>query len=117
MNSHRFEKKDPHRSKKPVSCPHQTQKPGALEALNGAMEAHPGAEEVQSEALGGFLPVVADSHHFDEDPYPDLHQSKSRIRIRIKVKSWIRIRTKVKSRIQISTKVRSRIRIRINVIE
>jgi hypothetical protein len=40
----------------------------------------------------------------------------SRIRIRIRVKSWIRIRIKVKSWIRIRIKVKSWIRIRIEVI-
>ncbi len=48
-----------------------------------------------------YRPVVADSHHFEEE------QVKSWIRIRIEVKSWIRIRIKAKSwtRIRISNKV------------
>ncbi len=47
---------------------------------------------------------------------PDPQQSKGRIRIRLKVRSFIRIRIKVKSRIPIRNKVKRRIRIHINVI-
>jgi hypothetical protein len=39
--------------------------------------------------------VVADFHHFDAVQDSDLDRMKSRIRIRIQVKSWIRLRTKV----------------------
>ncbi len=45
------------------------EKLGAVEDHNGAMKAHPGAME----AHNGIM-EVADSHHFDEEPYPDLHQ-------------------------------------------
>jgi hypothetical protein len=56
------------------------EKLGAVEDHNGAMKAHPGAMEAYNgamEAYNGIMevckPVVADSHHFDEAPYPDLH--------------------------------------------
>jgi hypothetical protein len=45
---------------------------------------------------GGSEPVVADSHHYNEEQDPDPHQMESRIRICIKVESRIRIRIKVK---------------------
>jgi hypothetical protein len=53
-------------------------------ALNGGMEVKNGAVE-------GFVPVVADSHHFDEEQVQDPLLSESRIRIHIKVKILIRI--------------------------
>ncbi len=60
-NSHQNEKKDPvpNQSEKPDPDPHLSQYLGSVEAQNGVMEAPP-----------------TDSYHCDEDPDPDLHQSK-----------------------------------------
>jgi hypothetical protein len=46
-----------------------------------------------------FRPVVADSHHFDEE--------QIRIWIRIKVKSWIRVHIEVKSWIGIKVRIKA----------
>jgi hypothetical protein len=58
---------------------------GALEAQNGAVDFHNGGVKAQNGALEGLLPVVADSHHFDQekDANPYFFKVKSRIRIHI----------------------------------
>jgi hypothetical protein len=69
------------------------------------VDAHIGGLEAQNEALCVYIPLVADSHHFEEEVDldrkqseklgKDPHLSKSKIRSRFIVKSWIRIRIKV----------------------
>jgi hypothetical protein len=54
---------------------------------------------LKMEAWRGYRPVVADSHHLDEeqdpDPYPIEVKSWIWVRICIKMKKWTRIRIKV----------------------
>ncbi len=50
----------------------------SLQAQNGAVEGHRRSQhnrgvEAQNGALEGHRPVVADSHHFDEEQDPDPH--------------------------------------------
>ncbi len=86
----------------PDQHPHKNVKAGSRSASwsnSGAVEAQNGAEKAQN---GGSYwsirgpegrPVVAEPHHFDEEPDP--HQSKNSYRVPLKVKSRILIRIKV----------------------
>ncbi len=56
---------DPHNFEKPDPYPHQSQKPGAVEARNGS-----------TESWKICRPVVEDSHHLYEELDPDPHQSE-----------------------------------------
>jgi hypothetical protein len=73
-----------------------------------ALESNPGWC-AQCSRGGVCRPVVADSHHFDEEQDPNTLKVVSRIRIIIKVKSriWIRIKVKIRIRIRIKVKVGS----------
>ncbi len=81
LDPHHIEKPDPHqRSQRPEPDPQQSQKPGAVEAHNramddhlGAMEAHSGAEEAYIEPRRLFRPTVDIFHYFDENADPDSH--------------------------------------------
>jgi hypothetical protein len=104
LDPHIIEKPDPHqRSQRPEPDPQQSQKPGAVEAHNRAMDGHLGAMEAHSGAKEAY--IAQEALPSGQRLIFSITSMRMRIRIRIEVKSRIQIRIKVKSRIRISIKL------------